>query len=166
MNNQEIIATLKRLGYLASFLLSAILVISAVEQKQESSASKLTIAIDPLANGRFLIDSSDVYKTIERSFGFDLVGQQIGNLNVERLERVLEADPFVLNADVYINAENQIDIEIQQREPVLRVIDENGLNYYLDKEGNKLPLSPHFTARVLVATGSLPPACSRFSGAG
>jgi len=39
----------------------------------------------------------------------------------------------------------------------LRIIDDNGLDYYLDSEGMKLPLSKHFTARVLVATGNIPP---------
>ena len=63
----------------------------------------------------------------------------------------------MLNADVFVDAKNQVHIEIEQREPVLRIIDKNGLNYYLDKFGKKMPLSKHFTARVLVATGNIPP---------
>ena len=39
----------------------------------------------------------------------------------------------------------------------VRVIDKNGLNYYLDGEGFKMPLSKHFTTRTLVATGNIPP---------
>jgi cell division protein FtsQ len=37
------------------------------------------------------------------------------------------------------------------------VIDKNGLNYYLDEEGFKMPLSKHFTTRTLVVTGNIPP---------
>ncbi|MEO0779978.1 MAG: cell division protein FtsQ, partial [Bacteroidota bacterium] len=62
-----------------------------------------------------------------------------------------------LNADAFIDAAGKIHIELTQREPILRVIDKNGLNYYLDPSGRKMPLSPHFTARVLVATGNIPP---------
>ncbi|MDX1667094.1 MAG: cell division protein FtsQ/DivIB, partial [Saprospiraceae bacterium] len=57
----------------------------------------------------------------------------------------------------YLDARNNIYISLVLRRPVLRVLDNNGLNYYLDEEGYKLPLSRHFTARVLVATGHLPP---------
>ena len=63
----------------------------------------------------------------------------------------------ILEADVYIDAGNRVNIDVSQREPILRIIDNNQLNYYLDSEGNKMPLSNHFSARVLVATGHIPP---------
>ena len=69
----------------------------------------------------------------------------------------MEDDPFVLNADVFVDAKNQVHIQIDQRIPVLRIIDKTGQNYYLDEFGTKMPLSKHFTARVLVATGNIPP---------
>ena len=157
MNNQELIQSLRRISYIALFFIGAIVVISAVEQKQVSDVKAVRIAIEPLADGYFLIDSADIHTTIERSFGFNLEGQQLAILDVERVERVLEADPFILDADVYVTAGNVIKIEVLQREPVLRIIDRNGLNYYLDEQGNRLPLSRHFSARVLVATGNIPP---------
>ena len=157
MNRAELIQTLKRLGYLGALILIAIGVISAVEWKQVSKVEAIDIDIEALESGDFLLDSTDVLTTIERSFGYDLRGQQIAKIDVERLERVLEADPFVLGADVFIDARNRIKISLSQREPVLRIIDDNGLNYYLDKDGNKMPLSVHFAAKLLVATGNLPP---------
>jgi cell division protein FtsQ len=157
MNQKELIKTLKRIGLIAIFLAAAILVISAVERQNVSDISGLRVHIEPLANGHFLIDSLDVQTTIQRSFGFDLAQQKVGHVNIARLERVLEADPFVLDADAYVNAKDLIIVELVQREPVIRVIDNNGLNYYMDKEGKKMPLSKHFSTRVLVATGNLPP---------
>jgi cell division protein FtsQ len=35
--------------------------------------------------------------------------------------------------------------------------DNNGGNYYIDKNGVKMPTSKNFAARVMVATGNLPP---------
>ena len=155
--NEELMKTLKRLGFLVLIFGAAIVILAAVEKKTESGATGIKIDVEPLADGHYLIDSSDIKKTIQRSFAFEWTGQQIGLLNIERLERVLEEDPFILSADVYINAKNKIHIKVRQREPVLRIIDDNGLHYYIDKEGNKMPLSKHFSARVMVATGSLPP---------
>ena len=155
--NAELWQTIRRLGYFALIFAAGIVIIAAVEKKQSTGAEGIEINVTPLPDGHFLVDSMDIAKTIKRSFAFEWSGHQIGLLNTERLERVLEDDPFILNADVYVNARNMIYIMVQQREPVLRIIDDNGLQYYIDKDGNKMPLSKHFSARVMVATGNLPP---------
>jgi len=157
MNRIELKRTLKRLGWLVLLFGAAALIISAVERKEASLASALTIDITPLDGEHMLIVEKDVVTAIDRSFGFDLRDLPLGALDVERLERVLEEEPFILDADAFLDAENKIHVTVEQRPPVLRIIDHNGLNYYLDEHGMKMPLSPHFTARVLVATGNIPP---------
>ncbi|MEM0993115.1 MAG: cell division protein FtsQ, partial [Bacteroidota bacterium] len=59
--------------------------------------------------------------------------------------------------DVYIDNTKTINVEIEQREPVVRVIDGEGRNYYLDEAANYMPLSEHHAARVLVLTGFIQP---------
>ena len=44
-------------------------------------------------------------------------------------------------------------IYVKQRTPVLRIINYKNDSYYIDIEGNLMPLSESYTARVLVATG-------------
>jgi cell division protein FtsQ len=157
MNNREILLMVKRLAWIGFFFLIAVAIISAVEAKKGRTAADIFIKIATLPDGDSLINQQDVKVTIERSFGYNLLGIPVREIDVARVERVLENDPFILNADVFLDAKNQIHIEIEQREPILRIIDKNGLNYYLDKDGMKMPLSKHFTARVLVATGNIPP---------
>jgi len=155
--NKDVVVMIKRLAWIGFFFLIAVAIISAIEAKKGRSATDIQIKIAPLPDGDSLINQEDVKVTIERSFGYNLLGIPVREIDVARVERVLENDPFVLNADVFVDAENQVHIEIEQREPVLRIIDKNGLNYYLDSFGKKMPLSKHFTARVLVATGNIPP---------
>jgi len=157
MKNKNLQSTLKRILWIAFFFIAAALIVSAVEKKKSRVASDILINIKNMSDGNTLINNEDVRVTIERSFGHDLAGIPLGELDVARVERVLEADGFIKNADVFVDAENKVHIEVEQREPVLRIIDKNGLNYYLDKEGSKMPTSDHFTARVLVATGNIPP---------
>ena len=157
MNNNKA-SKLGKPIFLVLFVLSAIWLISfSIAKKQSNLAELIDMKIYALSSGDDLIDEEDVLTTIERSFGHRLVGVSIGGLNVERIERVLKNDPFIQNANVHIDAKNVIHIVIHQREPLIRVIDKNGLNYYLDFEGEKMPLSDHFTARVIVATGNIPP---------
>jgi len=136
---------------------AAILIISAVEKKEDDNVSNVFVNIEPLENGKTLIDSVDVMTTIERSFGFKLESQKIGLVNIERVERVMEDEPFVKDAEVFMDTKNRVHISISQREPILRIIDKDSNNFYLDTEGQKMPLSKHYTARVLVATGEITP---------
>ncbi len=76
---------------------------------------------------------------------------------MERIENALEADPFVKNADAFVDAHSQIHVRVEQRQPVLRVMDASSSNYYLDRDGARVPPSRNYAARVVVATGSLPP---------
>ena len=162
MNKKEVIKLLKTVALLGMAFLVMILVVSAVEKKQAENSTEVVIDIQPLKYNKFLIDQEDVKTTIERSFGYSLEGKPIGAINVERVERVLRDDPFVLDAEVYVDAQNTVKITLIQREPLLRIIDKNGLNYYIDKNGIKMPLSSHYSARVLVATGNIPPHVPNF----
>lgn len=153
--NQNLRKSLRRIAIFLAILTAAIGIISAVEKRETDRVNSVSIEIQPLENGKSLIDSLDVLTAIERSFGFKLESQVIGVVNIERVERVLREEPFVKTAEVYMNTKNQVHIHLTQREPILRVIDKNNENFYLDREGQKMPLSKHYSARVLVATGDI-----------
>lgn len=157
MSQQQYTGAIKRIGWTAMLLLTAVLVISAIEYKQTSTIKTVDISIEPLGDTTLLIQQGDVMLSLDRRFGYRFDERPIKAVDVERIERVLEEEPFIKDADVYINAANIIKIFITQRQPILRVIDKNRLNYYLDEEGFKMPLSKHFTTRTLVATGNIPP---------
>lgn len=50
--------------------------------------------------------------------------------------------------------DGSIKASIEERKPSIRIISDSGENYYVDNEGNKMPLSKRFTAYIPVATGS------------
>lgn len=152
----QTLRTLKRVGWAVLFLAVFMVYISAVERKEGSLAEEVVIEIAPLKSGHSLLTPEDVRLAIARSFGYQLEGRPLASIDIERLERVLEEEPFILEAEAYLSASNRVEISIQPREPILRVMDNNGYNYYLDRDGVQMPLSKHFTAKVLVATGSLP----------
>jgi cell division protein FtsQ len=147
---------LRRFGWIALLFFIAVLVVSAIERKEGSQVAGVSIEVQPLQVGESLINEADIKLAITRNFGYQLEGRKIAAVDVQRIEEVLETEPFILNADVFIGANNTVQIRVEQREPILRIIDNNGMNYYLDIDGVKMPLSTHFTAKVLVATGSLP----------
>lgn len=162
MLKQKHIQQLKTLGLLTAGLLGILLIISAVERKGENRVMDVIVKVHPLPDSSVLIKREDIHILIDRSFGYPMNSIPVREINMERLERVLEEDPFILDAEAYIDAKNQLFIEVEQREPVIRVIDNNGLNYYMDREGVKMKTSPHASPHVLVLTGNIPPHSTDF----
>jgi len=82
-----------------------------------------------------------------------LVGRPIEDINIQALESKLRSNPFIESAKVYIDMDDVIRVEITQRQPILRIMNQNDQDFYVDSHGLKIPLSDNFTARVLVANG-------------
>lgn len=147
----------KRLWWPLLLLTLAALVISAVQYRKKSHIRELVVDIEPLEGGNLMVTSSDIRTAIDRAFGFPMEGLPMQDIDVARIEKVLEKDPLILNADVFVDARSDLRVKIEQRLPLLRVIDQDGKNYYLDENGIRMPLSRHFSVRVLAANGNIPP---------
>ena len=138
-------------------LLVAIIILLSVNSfRNKSELRGCHVTIKPLASGNSMITEKDILKVLNNSFEGGLEHLPIYAVETDRVENVLESDPFIQNAEAYIDAQNQLGVKIEQREPIVRVIDNNGLNYYIDAKGAKLPPSKHYSPRVPIATGSLP----------
>ena len=152
----------RKIGWLLVGALAALTLVATVSSKKKSEAKGMLVEIVPLADGTMLINNKDIAQLLEKNFGYGLKGEMLQSLEIGRIEVVVENEPFVKNADVYIDAKNKLHINIVQRQPIVRIVDANNTNYYLDSAGIKLPLSKHYSARVLVATGNIPPYLSDF----
>ncbi len=51
--------------------------------------------------------------------------------------------------------EGNIHISIIQKQPVARIINKYGVNYYIDKKAKKFPVNNKFTSRVPVISGNI-----------
>ncbi|MCL7765271.1 cell division protein FtsQ [Polaribacter sp. Z014] len=73
-------------------------------------------------------------------------------INLYSLEKTVSENPYVENAAVFLTISGTLKTIIKQRTPVARIINKKD-SYYIDKEGLKIPLSPNYTARVLLVSG-------------
>jgi len=83
----------------------------------------------------------------------ELIGKRMETINIHELESRLKANPFIEFAKVYADMDGIINVEVSQRQPVLRIMNQFDKDFYVDQHGLKIPLSTNFTARVLVANG-------------
>ncbi|WP_372752009.1 cell division protein FtsQ/DivIB [Labilibaculum sp.] len=101
---------------------------------------------------RSFVHHSDVIKLIHKKYP-KIEGTELSQINKEILEESIDKIPFVKNSEVFNSLSGKLIVEIQQRKPIVRVLAHNG--YYIDAEGQKMPLSTNFTSRVLVVSGAV-----------
>ena len=77
-----------------------------------------------------------------------LIGKLYEDINIYLLEEFVNEHPNIKKAELYLSLDGTLFIDVKQREPVVRVFEENE-SYYLDKEMNHLPISNQYSARVV-----------------
>lgn len=154
--NQDWKARTPQLLWAVGGALMLLVVVVGIQRKNDAYTDNLVVEIADLPSGN-LIKESDVRTLLQESFLQPFEGVPVEEVDVMRIERVLRRDPFIRNAEAYLDAQDHLHIEVEQRNPIVRIMDATGQQYYLDVEGNKIPLSKHYTARVPVASGSVPP---------
>ncbi|WP_426670956.1 cell division protein FtsQ/DivIB [Mucilaginibacter sp. McL0603] len=105
-----------------------------------------------IPGNQYFIDKEEVDNIIN-VHKHQLVGRNMESINLHDLEKRLKANPFIESAKVYADMDGIIKVEISQREPVMRVMNQAGQDFYIDQHGLKIPMSSNFTAKVLVANG-------------
>jgi cell division protein FtsQ len=79
-------------------------------------------------------------------------GKSMDEVDTRQMEELLARSPFVETVQCYKTQEGHLNISVTQRQPVLRVIANNGDNYYLDSRGDILPYT-QYANDLIVATG-------------
>jgi len=108
------------------------------------------------------IDEEDV-KEFFKDRNDSILNTSLKNIDVNGLEKALNSHPAVENADIAVDINGDVSIDVTQRTPLVRVINLDGESYYIDTKSNLMPLSDKYTARVIVATGYIiEPFASRY----
>ena len=80
------------------------------------------------------------------------VGKYFKDINTHEIRKQLEKNRVIKNAVCYITPAGDLNIDIYQRKPILRVMGING-DYYLDDNCEIMPVSANFTAHLPIASG-------------
>ena len=132
----------------------SVLMGAAYLHRQQLSFKNIEVIIDE-SNGMLFLTKDDVLQLLRDDQVNIDQAKPISEVNYGKLERIIENNPYVQNAELFVDANGNIRIQVRQRTPVLRVINNQGVGYYLDEQASKMPLSSKFTARVPVATGNI-----------
>ncbi len=104
------------------------------------------------------IQESDILNLVKEQYP-DIKNTDIRDINTRELELHIDSFPQVKKADVYTKFNGELNINISQRKPLLRVFNKYNESYYVDTEGFLLPVSEKRAARCIIANGNIPERC-------
>jgi len=144
-------------GYLKVGLggLTLLLMVAFAESRYEARAIKQVDIRVASPHEHHFVQHKDVRYMLRDQFNTPLKRKKQGIIDLAAMEEAFEQNRFVRQAEVYNDLEGILTIQIGQRNPVLRVMNENGKSFYLDETGAKMPTSLQYTAPVLTASGAI-----------
>lgn len=78
------------------------------------------------------------------------------DLDLNKLEKTVNANEMIQESEVFLTVDGVLKTVVKQRVPIGRLF-EDSYSSYVDIEGNMMPLSNLFTARVPVVIGEIKP---------
>lgn len=135
-------------GVLAGF---AVLLAAAVNDKNSASCKGIRVTLRGDDRNAF-VDAKDVKALLTADKSLNPTNKPISEVNLAQLEKIVERDPWIRSAQLYIDNNEWLQVEVEQREPLARVFTFSGNSFYLDGDGERIPVSDRYSARVPVFT--------------
>ena len=131
----------------------------AYMQREAVRCQEIVVNINP-SSPRFM-DEAEIADMIEKS-GEPIIGNRLSAININLLETRLSTSSSLSNVQIFKKVESKgfsfkgkLVISLDERTPVLRIKNSTE-DYYMDMDGNKIPISPKYVERILIASGTIP----------
>jgi cell division protein FtsQ len=129
---------------------TVVLMGAAMQKKNRKTCTDIKIEISGIEEHMF-IDERDILELVNQQR--KVIGTPVSMINLRAMESALEKNPWVKNAEMYLDNQQVLQIQIEERQPVARVFTMQGGSFYVDSAGIRLPLSEKLSARVPMFTG-------------
>lgn len=143
-------------------LLTVFMVATLAFSLKESSNIKCSDVVIEVRKSDDIKVPVEELKMLVRNADNKLKGKNLKDIDAEFIENSIKKNRAVADAKVYkivikdsIRYKGILAVKIRHRKPVLRVISNDGKNYYIDREGFQFPVSINYAANVLVASGKI-----------
>jgi cell division protein FtsQ len=115
--------------------------------------NRINIVIKDSADAWFL-SGKDIVKLLDKK-RVKYLGVPLSRINLVQVETAITSNQIVKECKAFTGVNGSLNIEVIQREPLVRIFDARGFGYYIDREGNVVTLSTRFSPHVLVVNGNI-----------
>lgn len=98
------------------------------------------------------IEAEQILNETINNRNIDIMHIPVNKLDIQSMEQVLRADPWVADASLYVDAARVLHISVTQRIPVVRLFQQNGTSCYMDNTYSLMPIAPNSVFYTSVVT--------------
>jgi cell division protein FtsQ len=136
-------------------LLLAYLLVMLSFVKRERKAVRCSQVSYDISRNHAFVDTAEVYDVLIKDSVYP-VGKPMAAIDLKKIEELVTAHPAIKKTDVFSEMDGKLYISVQQRNPLLRIITESNMHYYVDDDYGLMSVGFDYTADVPVLSGHLP----------
>jgi cell division protein FtsQ len=138
--------------WMAILIVGPILLLSFTDMDYHTKACK-SFKVDVLnPSDAAMINSEEISELVADKFG-RIEGSSLSVLHLYDLENTVAANPYVSSCEVFETMGGNVVLKARVREPLVRVINSEDDQYYLDMTGCLMPVSYAHPSHVIIASG-------------
>lgn len=126
-----------------------VVLVAAIRVQKDKTCRGYSIRISGAGEKKFM-DEQHVVDLLKIEGA--IRGRSIKRFDLQDIEASLEKNAWVRNAELYFDNNQVLQVRIEEKEPVARIFTTDGNSYYISRNGEYLPLSAHYSARLPVFT--------------
>lgn len=135
---------------------SALLLITiSFTEKQYQTKLCNDIEVDINADSKFqnhFLEKDDILSNLQSQREM-VIGQRFGRIDLKGIEQKLQNNQYIKKADASFSHSGTIQVAVTLKRPVARIVQPAREDYYINSNGETLPFSDRYTARVLLIEG-------------
>ena len=137
----KILITVAIFGFLLSF---------SLKRFNSKPMEKVTVNLTKTTHPVYFIDEKDIREIVKKSNP----SKKVGDINIPELEKKLNQLPAVDSANVYLNLNGNLNLDIRQKVPAFR-LNKDGRDFYVDTKGVEFPISKNYSFPCMLVMGDV-----------
>lgn len=134
----------------------SMLLVAAIQKELVQPCSDLVVEFTDQQGLRMLDEAELIASLFPTGSTTYPVGKRFHNINLFALERQLEKNPWVREADLFFDQQQVLHINVSQRKPIVRMFTPDGNSFYLDEALTILPITSKDAISLPVFTNFYP----------
>lgn len=153
MSEKRKISIRKIMQTLVTVLVTGACIAAMTSAARKQDAKRIKDFSINIKNEQFgFVDKADVKIKLLNDKDIDVKKISLGRLDIGKMEKIVATNPWVADAQVYVDNDKVVHVNLTQRVPVARIFDQAGNSYYLDNADKAMPLSERYIHYTTVVT--------------
>ena len=139
---------------LSAATLFVIVLTSAIKKQNQLVCRNIQVKID-YDSGLAFLTEAEIKDKVNFMCGGAIAGKPLSGIAFSTLEKTIMHNPFVKDAEIFVDQQQDVIVDITQKRPIMRVINNDGVSYYISEKNERIPVSDNFTSHVAIALGNV-----------